>query len=136
MTRRPFGFSRSLWLIAVVWLASLFAVIFWPVSATTTPPPCNTVYFTLSPRPRQEPDPTMYNLTLCDRDGSLVAVIPETPVLPRFMHLTRNDDGAAVEMSDEPLPSDPDGRVVSFARVASAVWTDDDRSALFVRLPV
>lgn len=135
MTRRPFGLSRTVWPLALLWLISLLTVIFWPVSATTTtPPPCNTLYFTLSPRPRQEPD-LMYHLTLCDRDGSLVAVLPESPVLPRFMHLTREDEGAAVVMSDEAEPGDADARVVSFGRVASSVWIDDDRNALFVRLP-
>jgi hypothetical protein len=74
----------------------------------------------------------MYNLTLCDLDGSLVACIPEAPVLPRFLHVTAG--AIALADSDTPTDVDPAEHVTTFRRVASSVWVDDDRGALFVRV--
>jgi hypothetical protein len=72
-----------------------------------------------------------YNLTLCDLDGTLMAVVPEAPALPRFLHIT----GQSVALSDDAEPpADETDHVTTFARIASAVWVDDDRNALFVRV--
>lgn len=79
----------------------------------------------------------MYRLTLINPDGALVAEVPDSPVLPRFMHVYKDDDDGQgrLELSDQPDPGQTvTERVVSFARVASAVWVDDDRAALFVRV--
>jgi hypothetical protein len=65
----------------------------------------------------------MYQLTLCNPDGTLVAIIPDNKILPRYLH-----DMAVAP--DEIL--DP---VTTVARVASSVHVDDDRAALFVRVP-
>ena len=87
----------------------------------------------------------MYTLTLCDRDGRLVAVVPGASVLPRFLHARHNPDGesGSIELSDDPTATDGDevAFVTTFARVASSVWVHDeefnceDRGALFVRVP-
>lgn len=71
----------------------------------------------------------MYNLTLCDPDGTLIAIIPAAPGLPRFLHIT----AATVALSDDrDAPTSPDP-VTTYARIAS-FRVDDDRDALFVRV--
>ena len=73
----------------------------------------------------------MYNLTLCDLDGSLIASIPEAPVLPRFLHVTAD----RIALADTAEPEPTGDHVTIFRRIASSVWVDDDRGALFVRVP-
>ena len=73
---------------------------------------------------------TTYTLTLCDLDGTLMAVLPDAPALPRFLHLSAE----TVVGSDEAEPAESADHVTTFARIASAVWVNDDRSALFVRV--
>jgi hypothetical protein len=76
---------------------------------------------------------TTYSLTLCDPDGTLMAVVPEAPALPRFLHVT----AGAMQLSDEAEPADELGgvnHVTTFQRIASSVWIDDERDALFVRV--
>jgi hypothetical protein len=73
---------------------------------------------------------TTYALTLCDLDGSLVACVPEAPVLPRFLHVT----AGAIALSDEAEPDETMDHVTTFARIASSIWIGDERDALFVRV--
>lgn len=81
----------------------------------------------------------MYHLTLIDPDGTLCAEI-DTPVLPRYVHFKRAEDGHAAALSDDPTPpsdgyfEDDIGPVVTFMRIASSVWVDDTRNALLVRV--
>lgn len=80
----------------------------------------------------------MYTLTLIDPDGSLIAVA-QSPGVPRFMHITKPataDEMGAIELSDNPEPDNDDAlaEITSFARIASAVWVDDQRDALYVRV--
>lgn len=75
-----------------------------------------------------------YHLTLIEDDGTLIASA-DSLVLPRFLHMHHVEEGQIVELSDEPAPDETiDGPVLTFARIASAVWVDDERAALFVRL--
>lgn len=77
----------------------------------------------------------MYNLTLCEPDGSLIASIPDAPLLPRFLHVT----AAAILLADDIDPgnafaADPAAHVTTYARIASSVWLDDSRDALYCRV--
>ena len=73
-----------------------------------------------------------YSLTLCNPDGTLMAVVPDAPILPRFLHVT----AGAIALSDEAEPADElaADHVTTFARIASSIWVDDERNALFVRV--
>jgi len=73
----------------------------------------------------------MYHLTLCDTNGRMLACLPDAPVLPRFLHMT--DDGMCVATDDSEQPVTME-HVTTFKRVASSVWVDDERDALFVRV--
>jgi hypothetical protein len=74
----------------------------------------------------------MYQLTLCNPDGTLVAIIPDNKILPRYLHVT----AGFLYLSDMAVaPDEIVDPVTTFARVASSVHVDDDRAALFVRVP-
>jgi hypothetical protein len=84
-----------------------------------------------SSRPRRK-KPMTYSLTLCHPDGALHAVIPDAPVLPRYLHVMEE----SIALSDD---AEPDAEMIAndattFMRVASSVWVDDERDALFVRV--
>ena len=78
-------------------------------------------------------NPMRYNLTLCEPDGTLVASIPEMPALPRFLYVTP----ATLQLADhldENLDRIAAETTTIYAGVASSVWTDDDRNALYVQI--
>jgi hypothetical protein len=76
---------------------------------------------------------TPYRLVLIDTEGRTLGQAM-SPVLPRYLHL--HPDQQTIEMTDEPTPEDTVDHVDSFARIASAVWVDDERDALYVRVDV
>lgn len=72
-----------------------------------------------------------YTLTLIDGETGKVLSTALAPVLPRHIYVSTS---GTAELSDSSEPSAELGlNVEAFDRLASAVWVDDDRSALFVR---
>lgn len=74
-----------------------------------------------------------YKVTLIHEDGRLIGK-GTIPMPTRYIHLVEgNDNEFAVELSDDP-PADEDRHLDSFARVATPVWVDTDKFALYVRM--
>lgn len=72
-----------------------------------------------------------YRLVLSDDNGRPIAEAL-SPVLPRFIHIT--GDNERWEASDDPQPADTMAHSETFARIGSAVWVDNSKDALFVRV--
>ena len=76
---------------------------------------------------------TPYRFVLIDTNGAQLGEAL-SPLLPRYLHAIDAADGQEWELTDNPDPEPTPFHVTTFARIGSAVYVDDDRDAMFVRV--